>query len=339
MINVLVTGIGGPTAQGIMRGLADKENIHIIGVDRREINSGIPLCDTFHKVPSARDEESAYKNAIKDIVEKENVDVIFPSLHEEISIYHQFRKELSAVVASPESEILPALTNKIETYRFLEETSLKEYVPKYFGFESSGELKEIIEEHFTDEKYIVAKQTSAHGALGYALLTDRETYLKGLEEGNKHLVPVEDYLQLQHSGGEMVMEYLDGQEFSVDIYVYEGDVIATVPRERSGVASGIVLDGKVVYNKELIDISSAVAREIIRTGFINLQFITKGDAYKLTDVNPRFCGSQIMSVGAGVNFPYLLIQYQLLNEYPAVEPEWGTRMIRFRDQFFIKENT
>ena len=338
MINVLVTGIGGPTAQGVMHGLINKKNISIIGTDRREVNAGIPLCDSFYQIPSVAN-LAEYKKTIRDIIAKENIEVIFPSLHEEIEIYHTFRKELDVVVATPDSDILPILIDKTKVYQYLENTSLKEYIPKYAGFSNTEELKQVIDEYFSEDEFIVAKQTSAHGALGFALLTDRQTYLNGLEAGKKNLVALDDYYEIEHSGGEMVMEYLDGQEYSVDIYVFEGEVITVVPRERSGVSSGIVLDGKVVYKEELIQIASSVSQELIRTGFINLQFITKGNSYKLTDVNPRFCGSQVMSIGAEVNFPYLLIQYQLLNETPSVDPQWGTRMIRYRDQFFIQEKS
>ena len=38
-VNILVTGIGGPIAQGIMMGLKQMENIQIIGADRRPLTS------------------------------------------------------------------------------------------------------------------------------------------------------------------------------------------------------------------------------------------------------------------------------------------------------------
>lgn len=336
MINVLVTGIGGPTAQGVMRGLKDKENINIIGVDRRDVNAGIFLCDTFRRIPSVKD-EPAYREAIREIVALEKVDIIFPCLHEEIEIYHHFQKELEIEVATPQSSLLPILLDKVATYQYLNKTELKDHLPVYYPFQNSDELREIIKTKFSEEEIIVAKQTTGHGALGFALLTDRETYLKELAKGKKNYVQINDYCDLPHFGGEMVMEYLDGEEYSVDLYLFEGEVIAAVPRERSGVSSGIVLDGKVTYEKELIELASKTAQTLMQTGFINLQFMTKGDSYLLTDVNPRFCGSQVMSLGAGINFPYLVVQYQLLGERPEVDPKWGMRMIRFRDQFFIQE--
>jgi carbamoyl-phosphate synthase large subunit len=336
MINVLVTGIGGPTAQGVMSGLADEENITIVGVDRREVNSGRPFCHKFHQIPGMIDLGS-YKNKIKEIVQLEKIDVIFPSLHEEIEVYASFKKELDVVVATPDTDYIHALNNKAEVYKLLEQMDLEYYIPKYFVFQNKEELKVVMDKHFSRDKFTVAKQVSGHGALGFALLTDRKTYLEMLTKGQKNYVALQDYCDIPHEGGEMVMEYLPGQEFSVDVYVYEGNTVTAVPRERTGVSSGLVLDGKVIYNEALIEAGSVVSEALIHTGFMNLQFIEHEGSYKLTDINPRFCGSQVMSLGAGVNFPLLVIEYELLQNKPDVHPKWGTRMLRYRDQFFIQE--
>ena len=49
-VNILVTGIGGPIAQGIMMGLKQMENIQIIGADRRPLTSGHHFCDKTYNI-------------------------------------------------------------------------------------------------------------------------------------------------------------------------------------------------------------------------------------------------------------------------------------------------
>ncbi|MFB5663494.1 ATP-grasp domain-containing protein [Alteribacillus sp. HJP-4] len=136
----------------------------------------------------------------------------------------------------------------------------------------------------------------------------------------------------------MVMEYLDGNEYSVDVYIHDGKVITAVPRKRTGVSSGIVLDGTVVHNKMLIEAAEKITEAIAESGFLNLQFFINDHGCKLTDVNARFCGSQVMSLGANVNFPYLFLQYNLLGEYVSVNPRWNTRMIRYRENLFVYDD-
>ncbi|MGM0846573.1 MAG: ATP-grasp domain-containing protein [Bacillota bacterium] len=334
-INVLVTGIGGPTAQGVLRCLREIDHIHIIGADRRKITSGNQFCDTTCQIPRFTRIED-YKNAIAEIVREEKVDVIFPSLHEEIELFDTYRDEWGALIAIPESDDFKALLDKEQVYNRLAEANLEQYIPKHFGFNSSEELLHLMEKEFPGERYTVAKMVSGYGAIGFALLMSREDYLEELAKGNTKAFNVKDYCAVnKESDRKILMEYLDGMEYSVDVFLHNGEVVVAMPRERTGVSNGIVLDGKVIYNEELIQAATEIATAIAYNGFLNIQFIESNGKYKFTDVNPRFCGSQVMSLGAEVNFPYLFIQYNLLNEHTSVEPRWNTRMIRFRDHFFV----
>lgn len=333
-INILITGIGGPTAQGVLRCLRDKKNVNLIGADRRSITSGNQFCDTVYQIPRYTDTEK-YKASIKEIVTREEVHVVFPALHEEIAIYEEFRKELDAEVALPKSKVFGTLLNKELVYQYLEEKGFHSYIPEYYGFSNTAELKEIVEKYFAEDEYIVAKQVEGHGSMGFVILTDRANYLKAIKNGKAKVLNIEDYYDIDYPERRVVMEYLDGKEYSVDIFLHDGKVIASVPRERTGVSSGIVLDGTVVYNEKLIKASTEIAESLAYNGFMNLQFFTTGEGYKLTDINPRFCGSQVMSLGAGVNFPYLFLQYNVLGEYEKVTPRWNTRMLRYREARFI----
>lgn len=336
-IKVLVTGIGGPTAQGILRGFLEKENVYVVGVDRRKMTSGNQFCDKTYVVPRFSDLD-AYKNAIKEVVKTEGIDVIFPALHEEIEIFRGFREELDAEVALPISDNFDVLTDKEKVYQFLSGKGYHHYIPKYKGFSNTEELRPIINENFPEDPYVVVKQINGYGALGFAILTDRPTYLKALKEGKKQIVNIDDYCDIASNDRRIAMEYLDGTEYSVDVFAHNGKVVTAVPRERTGVSSGIVLDGKVIYNEELIKAATEIAECLITDGFINFQFFSSDKGYKLTDINARFCGSQVMGLGAGVNFPYLFIQYKVLGEYEKVTPRWNTRMIRFRDHFYVYED-
>ncbi|MFG6146952.1 ATP-grasp domain-containing protein [Halobacillus sp. B23F22_1] len=336
-MNVLVTGIGGPTAQGILQGLREKDNVYIIGADRRRVTSGNQFCDKTYQIPRFT-QEGEYKKAIAEIVENEEIDAVYPSLHEEIDIYEAFREELPAAVALPQSNHFEILMNKESIYEYLIEMNLASYVPRYVGFNHPKELLQLADTHFPQDEYIVAKQVEGHGAMGFAILTSRDNFLQALKKGQNKIIDLEDYCEVEADERRIAMEYLEGMEYSVDVFIHKGNVVTAVPRERDGVSSGLVLDGKVVYNEELIEAATTITEKLVTNGFINLQFIQSEKGYKLTDVNPRFCGSQIMSLGAEVNFPYLFLQYNVLGEYQSVDPKWNMRMIRYRDHLFVDEN-
>ncbi|MFZ4453131.1 ATP-grasp domain-containing protein [Salibacterium aidingense] len=336
-IHVLVTGIGGPTAQGILHGLKNKENVYIVGADRRRVTSGNQFCDAVYQIPRYSETEH-YKQAIRDIVQKENIDAVFPSLHEEINIYNDFRHRLQVEVALPKSRIFEVLMDKESIYQYLAETGFSAYIPKYHGFNHCEELRRIRRDHFSDHSCIVTKQVNSHGALGFFILTDRETFLNAVKEGKRNILSMEDYCDIPSTERRLAMEYLEGMEYSVDVFIHEGRIVTALPRERTGVSNGIVLDGTVVYNKELIEAASGITKALVSHGFINIQFIKTEEGYKLTDVNPRFCGSQVMSLGSNVNFPYLFLQYYVLGEEADVRPKWNARMIRYRENLFVEND-
>lgn len=65
------------------------KNVRIIGADRREFTSGNQFCDEIYQIPRYTNVD-VYKNAILDIVKKEKIDIIFPSLHEETEYRENF---------------------------------------------------------------------------------------------------------------------------------------------------------------------------------------------------------------------------------------------------------
>ncbi|RFU67121.1 ATP-grasp domain-containing protein [Peribacillus saganii] len=335
-INVLVTAVGGPTALGILKCLQNIDYIRLVGTDSQRDNAGNKFCDKLYCVPRITNVED-YKKEISQIVESEKIDVIFPTLQDEIVIYQEFKEQVQAEVALPKSEYFDILVDKEKLYMYLENTSLKKFIPAYQVFENNHELEEIVNKHFSKDEYVCVKGVQGHGGLGVAILTNRENYLQAMKSGESKIYNITDYYDLNSNDRRMVMEYLNGLEYSVDVLLHRGEVLVAVPRKRNRVSNGVVIDGTVEYNQEIIEAATAVAKTIASNGFINLQFIESEKGYKLTDVNARFCGSQVMSFGAGVNFPHLFIQYNILKEYVSVSPKWNTRMIRYWESCFFND--
>ena len=84
----------------------------------------------------------------------------------------------------------------------------------------------------------------------------------------------------------------------------------------------------------MIQAATEIAETFHSTGFMNIQFFKTVDGYKLTDINPRFAGSQVNSLVAGVNFPEIFLTYEVLGETMDIEPDWDTQMFRYRVPVF-----
>lgn len=114
--NILVTGIGGNVGQGILRNLKNsKYNLRLIGSNVTDVSAGNHLCDVVYKLPYAY--EKSYIDEMKDLCEKEQVDLIIPSTDYESLYLSKYRSKLPMVAACP-YDTVRTCTDKLETYRY-----------------------------------------------------------------------------------------------------------------------------------------------------------------------------------------------------------------------------
>ncbi|MFO8068849.1 MAG: ATP-grasp domain-containing protein [Alkalibacterium sp.] len=333
-LTVLVTSIDTPTAHGVLKGLKEIKNIKIIGVNPQTLTAGNIFCDRVYRVPRFTENKDNYFEQLKEIIDKEHVQAVFPCHPHEIDVYEDYKQHLTIPFALPESSHFDRLTDKDTTYHWLDEHGFSEYIPTYYTFKSHDELARLIHNEFKDEDELIVKNTSGYVPSDFTLLTHHDKFIKAIETQQSHVFAFEDYLETDNTDHRMVMRKLDQSEFSVDLYIHDSKTVVSVPRQRIGVSDGLVLDGTLIEHTVLIAISIKIAEALIEEGFINLQFMKEDGDFKLTDVNPRFCESQVMSLGAGVNFPELFLTYRLTDERPVPRPNWNTRMVRYRESVF-----
>lgn len=334
-LTVLVTSVGTPIAHGVLKGLKElNKSITIIGVESRAVTAGNKFCDRVYQVPRFLQDEEGYFNQLNEIIEKESVDALFSCHPPEIYLYEEYKERLSIPFSLPTSPHFSRLRNKEESYKWLIEEGMEKFVPTYYSFDTNEELLQIKKEFLPNEQHLIVKEVEGYGATGFALLTNREQFLEAVNKQQTRIYDINDYVEATQNSRRMVMKQLEKPEYSVDTYVHDGEMVIAVPRNRSGVSSGLVIEGSVVKQEELIAISKDIVELFVEDGFINLQFMKEDGQFKLTDINPRFCGSHVMSLGAGVNFPELFLSYNLTDDRPIPEPIWNTRMYRYRDSFF-----
>lgn len=330
-INVLVTAIGGPTGIGVLKCLAGRENIRLVGVDARQETPCVDLCDKFYLVHKIKEKE--YFQEIQKIVADEKIDFLIPTMQDEILL---FSKNLMGVAtALPISDHYDCLLDKSVLYEFLK-NKIPEIVPRYTVAANNRCIPQIKKQVFPKDDLVCVKKINGHGGIGFSILTDNKDRLLSLVNcGGKSIYDLAFYSQLESSEPQMVMEYLTGKEWSVDVFIADGKVNVCVPRLRKRVSNGIVIEGIIEKNDELIELSNKIAVMLVKTGFINLQFIETAKGFYLIDLNARFCGSQIHSFGAGVNFPYLLMTFMLYGVTEKVNVKWNTKMMRYWESKFF----
>lgn len=123
----------------------------------------------------------------------------------------------------------------------------------------------------------------------------------------------------------MVQQYIDGQEYSIDIFTdFESNVISVVPRTRLLVRAGEVLQSCTVYDEALIRQAEYICECLKPVGPITVQCIKDGEKYYFIEINARFGGGVPISISAGADSPryiYKLLRGEMLErrigEYKA----------------------
>ena len=101
----------------------------------------------------------------------------------------------------------------------------------------------------------------------------------------------------------IVQEYLDGPEFTIDLFCdMQGVAIAAVPRERLVIRSGVTDRGRTVRDQSLIDLAVRCAEVLDFRGAVNVQCRVVGTTPVVFEINPRFSGGIQLTMAAGADF-------------------------------------
>jgi carbamoyl-phosphate synthase large subunit len=329
-MNILVTGAGAPGFPGIVRSLRrnGERKIRIIGTDMQEDVVGFHLADTHYVVPSGN--HAAYMDAILKIVAREAIDMVLPLCTFELLPLSEARRDIEAegakVAVSRPQPLMKAIS-KARTYQHL----TGDFVPKHRVVHSPSEFKTAVETFGYPTTPVVFKPSLSHGMRGFRVINDHANLLFHHKPQDTVISMADATVMLQGEAFPelVVMEYLPGPEYSVDVLSKDGHIYYAVARRRIATRRGISYVGRV----EKHDALEAVSRDIVaHLGLdynINLQFkVAEDGGYKLIEVNPRVSGSIVFCVAAGVNLPYFAVKLALDEGVPIVPIRYGTTIYR-----------
>ena len=142
---------------------------------------------------------------------------------------------------------------------------------------------------------------------------------------------------MDRSPGLIVQDFLPGEEYSVDVLAdTNGHVIASVPRIRARVDSGVSVGGRTVHDPEVEYFGRAVARATGITFVANVQCKRDRDGSPaLLEVNPRIPGTLGLTIASGVDMPRLALQALLGRRLPAHLDFRELAVVRYLDECFV----
>jgi carbamoyl-phosphate synthase large subunit len=136
-------------------------------------------------------------------------------------------------------------------------------------------------------------------------------------------------------------EYLPGPEITTDVVVgLEGELLATVSRERIAVRSGEVSKGRTIHDRRIAEACGRIAAALRVRCPITVQCMLKDGAPYFTEINARLGGGLPLAIAAGVDVPALILRSargEVVEAVPWDGYRAGLYLTRFDESFFLDE--
>lgn len=284
--SVLVTGAGGAAAVTLIRALRDE--YRVIAADMDPLAVGLYLVPTEQRVLLPRGDDPSFVPTLLQAARKHGADLVIPTVDVELADVSAAKDEFAAhgitlLVESPDT-----LASCLDKARLMRECASVVRVPETVLLVNETTDDEI---GFLGQPFIIKPRQGA-GGRGFAILPSIE-YLAGTPR----------------DGTWIAQELLPGEEYSIDVLARpDGHIVASVPRRRDKVDSGIAVAGRTVHDPELISFGRRVAEAIGVVGVVNVQARRARDGTAaLLEVNPRFPGTMSLTMLAGVDMPNLAV--------------------------------
>ncbi|MEW9857049.1 ATP-grasp domain-containing protein [Novosphingobium sp. M1R2S20] len=320
-LKALVTGGGAVLGQGIIKALRGSSlKAEIIAVDPNPLSSGLYWADRGCRIPMAS--QPGYRDAIWEVVARENPDIIFVGTDVELSFFAEHRASLEAtfgtkvVVSDP--RVVAIAEDKFDTFRFMQS---KGFNPPASALpEETVALSKLIEQ--VGFPLVVKPRIGARSA-GVSVVHDKAALDRALE-GRRGLV-------VQECVGS------DETEYTAGVVVFDGKTQASIVLRRD-LRDGNTYRAYAGNYSALDEQVRAFGEALAPFGPANFQFRTDADGTaRVFEINARFSGTTPMRAMLGFNEVEMCLR-KLLYETRIEQPQGRPGVIlRYLQEMYVPE--
>jgi carbamoylphosphate synthase large subunit len=345
-MKILITSIGslglGPSLVKNLR--KSIKGIEIYGTDITEESAAMHLVDHSIIVPLYGKEEitmlyNICKDEKIDLIISLNADQELLPLTEWNEKEKIFDKINTKIVGMP-SAVLKKCVFKNLTYDWLKNNNLN--YAQYFTPKNIEEFKRAIFSLGYPKKKVVVKPIVGAGNRGFRILDSKYNLLKSITEekpdsSTTNLVEYARILEKSYKFPEIVvMEYLEGKEYTVYCLANQGNPIYIIPLTRIKTTAGMSLIAQVDLNEQVIDYAKKIIKAFKLHSNCDLQIkFNENNLPALYEINPRYSASIILPYAAGVDLAYFGVLQALGNDVPKIKVKDRIKMIRYCEEIFI----
>ncbi|MCO1602991.1 ATP-grasp domain-containing protein [Desulfosporosinus nitroreducens] len=280
------------------------------------------VADYFEVEPSLHGND--YANYCLDFCLKNNINLFVPryNVNTLINFKEQFEQLGVKVMFIGNSATYQLLDDKLKTYEALKDTDIVA-IPKTFCIRNYVDFEKAHDDITKNRSSSCLKPISGIGGDGFKQILEDMKEVDELYKTTGPTIAMDRIVRvLQNSKNVnpfIVMEYLEGDEFSIDCLGNKGELIVAIPRRKLD-----LYRQNIEYREDLIALAQKLTKEFSLSYLYNIQVkYHRGKAY-LIEINTRMSAGIHKSCFTGVNFLDLAIK--LLMGETVTTPDsihWG----------------
>ena len=250
----------------------------VIATDIDPFSPAVHLADAAEEVP--RSDHPAYVDALLDVCAGRDAGILVPTIDDELEIIAAAADRFAAagvVVMAPHVETARICRDKLLTAAHLERHGIR--------VATTWSPAQVEERDLQPPLFIKPRQ--GRGSVGAFQVR----------------TPEQLRFFLQYVSDPVVQEYLDGPEYTIDLFCdRSGRPLSAVPRQRLVIRSGVTDRGRTVRDRVLMDLAVRCAEVFEFRGAVNVQCRVVDGTPVIFEINPRFSGGIQLTIAAGADF-------------------------------------
>jgi carbamoyl-phosphate synthase large subunit len=295
----------------------------VIATDASWYSSAFHDADEAFVVP--RLDDPGYVPALLDVCEKQQVDLVVPTIDTEMAAWVASRDQFTTIgttVALSGAGVVDIAGDKQLTHEWL--------VANDFPTVAQASPQTVLADPAAWDFPLIAKPRFGSAGIGVGIVRDATELSVAVSRPEL---------------GEMVVQTLaPGREYTIDVLAdRDGRCVCAVPRRRIEVRSGEVSKGVTVRSPRLQDLAARICEALPGAfGTITIQVFVGDhpDELAVIEINARYGGGFPLALEAGADFPRWQLE-ELLGLPSTASPDaWrdGLVMLRYDAAVFVDEN-
>lgn len=342
-ITILTSGCNsmvGPGKMACYRNNGER-NIRIVGIDMLADPTIKLYIDAFYQVPVATDPN--YCDIVLDICRKEKVDIYFPNISAEVSAIVARKKDfedIGVLLSISNQNSVEIANNKLRTYELLKKAGIP--VPMFYPVHSVKDFEEGCSIMGYPDRPVCLKIVNGSGSRGVRIIDAKRSRYQifAHEKPNSFYTSYFEMLSILKEAEEldemMLVEFMPGNEFTVDLLADNGKTLYIVGRENTVSLMSIAQESILAYDENAYNVARDIIKLFKMDGNVGFDFMRDDSGYPvLMDINPRQTATLSICAVGGLNLPYLRIKQLLGEELPECKINYGVRLKRRYLESFV----